>query len=300
MVHDIRFLVGVDGGGTSCRAAIADRSGAVLGSAQSGSSNITSDLELATVNILDAVNGAAKAAGLNPDSLHHAAAFLGIAGANVSDVSQRLSAALPFAIHQVGGDAIIALQGALGDNDGAIAILGTGSAFMSRKGDKVRLIGGWGFHLGDFGGGARLGREALEMALMAHDSMIEHTLLTRSLMAEFADIPEDLVLFAKSASAADYGRFAPLIIEHLDNEDPVAQHLFKKAAQSVDEAFDALALDAHGQIALLGGLSKHYPHFLAQRHQKQLVAPKADAVAGAIALAGKLAGGTLNIGGGRA
>jgi glucosamine kinase len=119
-------------------------------------------------------------------------------------------------------------------------------------------------------------------------------------MAEFADIPEDMVLFAKSASAADYGRFAPLIIEHLDNEDPVARYLFKKAAQSVDEALDALALDAHNQIALLGGLSTHYPHFLAQRHQKQLVAPKADAVAGAIALAGKLAGGTLNIGGGRA
>jgi glucosamine kinase len=299
MAENIRFLIGVDGGGTSCRAAIASLDGAVLGRAQSGASNITSNLEGATVNILDAVHSAVKAAGLPADSIKHAAAFLGLAGANVGDFGQRLSQALPFALHKIGGDAPIALQGALGDHDGAIAILGTGSAFMARKGNTVRLIGGWGFQLSDLGGGARLGREALEMVFLAHDGIVEKSELTKELMAEFSNSPEELVLFAKSAKPVDFGRFAPVILKHLNSGDKNALRLIKWAAKSIDDAFDALDLEPGDQIALLGGLAKFYPPYLAQHHRARLIDPKADALTGAIALAGKLAAGLPIIGDGR-
>jgi glucosamine kinase len=299
MTFDIRFLIGVDGGGTSCRAAIATPDGQILGRAQTGSSNITTNLEGATRSILDAVRNAILAAGLPSDSAQFAAAHLGLAGATVGDFAQRLSAALPFAVHQIGGDAPIALQGALGNNDGAIAILGTGSAFLARKGDKTRLIGGWGFHLSDLGGGARLGREALEMVLLAHDGIQPQTSLTAALLAQFDSNPDNLVLFAKSANAADYGRFAPLIVSHLAQQDQAAQQLLKSAANAVDAAFDALNLDAGDKIALLGGLAPHYPAFLAPRHVARLVAPKADALTGAIELAGKLATGAPQTDGGR-
>ncbi len=300
MTYDIRFLIGVDGGGTSCRAAVATRDGKIIGRAQTGSSNITTNLESATVSILDAVNSAMKEAGLPADSVRYSAAHLGLAGANVGDFAQKLSKALPFGIHQIGGDAPIALQGALGDHDGAIAILGTGSAFLSRKNDKTRLIGGWGFHLSDLGGGARLGRKALEMVLLAHDGVRPHSALTRALLAEFENNPDTIVLFAKAATAADYGRFAPLIIGHLSEQDQTAKTLFQSAAQSVDAAFDALNLAVDDQIALLGGLALHYPAFLAPRHVARLVQPKADALTGAVELASKLAAGHQQPSGGRA
>ncbi len=299
MADNIRFLIGVDGGGTSCRAAVAQLDGTIMGRAQSGSSNITSNLEGATVNILDAVQNAISAAGLPADSVKQAAAFLGLAGANVGDFSERLSASLPFALHQVGGDAPIALQGALADHDGAIAILGTGSAFMARRANTVRLIGGWGFHLSDLGGGARLGRKALEMTLLAHDGIIAHSELTRELMSGFSNSPDNLVLFAKSAKPVDYGNYAPIIVSHLAQGDATALRLINQAATSIDEAFDALDLSANDQIALLGGLAKYYPPYLAQRHRDRLIEPKADALAGAVALADKLARGEPHIGGGR-
>jgi glucosamine kinase len=299
MAHDIRFLIGVDGGGTSCRAAIAHLDHTVLGRAQSGSSNITTNLEGATNNILEAVYGAIRAAGLPADCVKNAAAFLGLAGANVGDFMEKLSVSLPFAVHQISGDAPIALQGALGDCDGAIAILGTGSAFMARKAGTVRLIGGWGFHLSDLGGGARLGREALEMVLLAHDGMAAHSDLTQALFAEFSNSPESLVLFARNAKAVDYGTFAPLIVSHLSKSDPVAVRLFDGAAQAIDAAFDALKLDEDDKIALLGGLAPHYPPFMAERHRRRLIEPQADALMGAIALAGQLSKGALHVSGGR-
>ena len=299
MAHDIRFLIGVDGGGTSCRAAIASLDGKILGRAQTGPSNITTNLEGATRSILDAVQNAILAAELPSHSAQFAAAHLGLAGATVGDFAQRLSAALPFAVHQIGGDAPIALQGALGNHDGAIAILGTGSAFLARKGNKTRLIGGWGFHLSDWGGGARLGREALEMALLAHDGIHPHTDLTRALLAQFENNPDNVVLFAKSAQAADYGQFAPIIISHLAPHDQTALQLFKAAAHAVDAAFDALNLETGDQIALLGGLAPHYPAFLAPRNAARLVTPKADALTGAIELASKLLTGAPQHSGGR-
>ena len=66
---------------------------------------------------------------------------------------------LPFARARIESDAVIALKGALGDDDGAIAALGTGSVFGVQRGGEVRMIGGWGFLLGDQGSGARIGRE---------------------------------------------------------------------------------------------------------------------------------------------
>ena len=70
----------------------------------------------------------------------------------------------------VESDAPIALDGALGARDGAIAIIGTGSTFVLRQDGRTRAIGGWGF-LGDHGGGARIGRDLLEETLLAYDGI---------------------------------------------------------------------------------------------------------------------------------
>ncbi|MET0172534.1 MAG: BadF/BadG/BcrA/BcrD ATPase family protein, partial [Agrobacterium vaccinii] len=45
-----RYLVGVDGGGTSCRAAVADVNGQILGRGKSGASNIMSAPDQAILN----------------------------------------------------------------------------------------------------------------------------------------------------------------------------------------------------------------------------------------------------------
>ena len=46
-----RYLVGVDGGGTGCRAAIADLTGRLLGQGAAGPANATTDLAQTIVNV---------------------------------------------------------------------------------------------------------------------------------------------------------------------------------------------------------------------------------------------------------
>ena len=296
---DIRFLVGVDGGGTNCRAALATVDGKIIGRGEAGSSNITTDLDGATVNILDAIGDAFDAAGLPDEAQRETSAWLGLAGANVGPFAELLTARLPFAMKKVDGDAPIALQGALNEGDGAIAILGTGSAFLSRKGGAFKLIGGWGFNLSDFGGGARLGRDALQLTLLAHDGMRPRSTLTQAIMAEFSGNPDNLVLYAKTAKPVDFGRFAPIVVSHAAEGDAGATTLMAEQAIYVDAAFDVLCDERVHQIALLGGLAGHMPPYLAERHRNRLVTPRADALTGAVELAGKLARGEVPRSGGR-
>ena len=296
---DIRFLVGVDGGGTNCRAAVATVDGTVIGRGESGSSNITTDLDGATINILDAIGDAYDVAGLPDEAQRQTSAWLGLAGANVGPFAELLTARLPFALKKVDGDAPIALQGALNEGDGAIAILGTGSAFLSRRGETFRLIGGWGFNLSDLGGGARLGRDALQLTLLAHDGMRPKGKLTDTIMAEFSGNPDNLVLYAKTAKPVDYGRFAPFVVSSAEAGDAGARTLMAEQALYVDAAFDVLCEDNVRQIALLGGLAKHMPPYLAERHRNRLVMPRADALTGAVEMAGKLARGEVARSGGR-
>ncbi len=48
------FFLGIDGGGTGCRAALADADGLIIGQGQGGPANINTDVEGAAVNILAA------------------------------------------------------------------------------------------------------------------------------------------------------------------------------------------------------------------------------------------------------
>jgi len=130
----VEFVLGIDGGGTSCRAALAAADGTVLARARSGAANIRTDLTGARANIADAARQAFLAAGIDPVLMPRTPAVLGLAGANVGTYRQQLAAILPFAESRVETDAEIALEGAVGSGDGAIAILGTGTAYMVRRG----------------------------------------------------------------------------------------------------------------------------------------------------------------------
>jgi glucosamine kinase len=266
------FVLGIDGGGTSCRAALAAPDGRVLARASSGAANIRTDLTNARTHIVEAARRAFVEAGQDPELLVHTPAVLGLAGANVGTYRQQLQAILPFRESRVESDAEIALEGAVGSGDGAIAVLGTGSAYRVRRGGVSRPVGGWGFQVGDQASGARVGRDLLEQTLLAYDGICEASALTREIMAVFRDNPEDLVEFTVGAKPGDYGGFAPKVFEY---------------AADVEGALGALDLREGDVLCLLGGLAGLYAPLLAARYQPLLREPRGDALLGAVRMAAR-------------
>ncbi|TPK55197.1 MULTISPECIES: N-acetylglucosamine kinase [unclassified Mesorhizobium] len=284
----MKFVLGIDGGGTSCRAALAMADGTVLGRAKSGAANIRTDLTGARSNIVEAARQAFVAAGQDSDLIPQTPAILGLAGANVGTYRQQLEAILPFSTSRVETDAEIALEGAVGSGDGAMAILGTGTAYMARKNGKSRAIGGWGFQVGDQGSGARIGRDLLEQTLLAHDGVRARTPLTDSMMAVFRDNPEDVVEFTTNAKPGDFGGFAPKVFEHAEKGDAVANWILDKAVGDVEASLGALDLAADAPLCLLGGLAPLYAPRLSARYRALLREPLDDALGGAVQMAVRL------------
>lgn len=278
------YFIGIDGGGTSCRAAIADASGRILGRAKGGAANILTNPEGAATSIASAARAALSDAGLAVN-LRDIPAFLGLAGANIAGTVEKLLPRLPFLRAKIESDGLIALQGAVGDSDGAVAILGTGTVYIMRHDGILNYTGGWGFVVGDLGSGARLGHALLQECLLVHDGIHPGSDLIQSTLAEFGNDPARLVAFAHAARPGDFGRYAPGIFGAAANGDSVAIALLRQAASYVDEALDAAARAGCGKICLLGGLAPFYPPWLSERHRALLVEAQADALTGAVALA---------------
>lgn len=273
------LYLGVDGGGTGCRAAVADEEGRVLGTGESGPANIASDPEGAEANILHAARAALAAAGLWDLGLGSLQAGLGLAGANSAGAVEALRTALPFARARIESDAVAALKGALGDDDGVVAAVGTGSIYGAQRSGIVRQIGGWGLVLGDEGSGAWIGRALCREALGAVDGFRDPTPLLEALLDEKGG-SLGIIGFSVRARPADFAALAPRV---LGSDDPAAIGIMRRAEEDVAAAVELLRGGEPLPVVFLGGLGPHYAERLSAR--VPAAEPKGTALDGALRLA---------------
>ncbi|PWK70564.1 N-acetylglucosamine kinase [Aminobacter sp. AP02] len=281
------LVLGIDGGGTGCRAAVATQAGDILGRGRGGPANIRTDLAGSRENIVEAARLAFADADLDPALFITTDAVLGLAGANVGDYKQQLEAILPFRNSTVENDSLISLEGALGDNDGAIAALGTGTVYLGRRSGQLRPVGGWGFQIGDLGSGARIGRDLLQETLLVHDGIRAGSPLAELVLDRFGRKPGEMVEFTTAAKPADYGTFAPMVFEHAAKGDVVAKRIADRAVADVEETLAVFDLAPSERLCLLGGLAGLYAPLLSQRYRQIMHPPLQDALGGAVAMAAR-------------
>jgi len=279
----MQLFLGVDGGGTGCRAAVADPAGRILGQGSAGPANIASDPSGALASILTAITEAlttAVGAAKVPEMLPTLRAGLGLAGANAAGAVARLRAGLPFRSLRVATDAVAAVKGALGEKDGILAALGTGSVFARQEAGVIRQIGGWGLALGDEGSGAWLGRSLLTASLAAHDGFRPATPLLRQVLADHGGA-EGVIGFAVTARPIDFAGLAPWI---LASDDPAAVEILAQADAAIASAIAVLQpTGAALPVTFIGGLGQTFASRLAGRWSLQPAA--GSALDGALRLA---------------
>jgi glucosamine kinase len=280
------LFLGVDGGGTQCRARLADRSGRVIGEGVGGPANIRLGVDSGFAAALTATGQCLAEAGLGEAALDRTIACLALAGATEStELAVARSRRLPFHRTVITSDAHAACVGAHGGRNGGVIIAGTGSVGWAIVDGRQHRVGGWGLALSDEGSGAWLGREAMRRILWAHDGRIAPTALLTRLFDEFDADPYAVVRWAATASPAEFGQLAPAVVEHAAQGDAVAVELMRGAAQHIDAlAARLIALGAE-RVALVGGLAPHLEGWLAPETRRHLVMPEGDALAGALQLA---------------
>jgi glucosamine kinase len=284
------LFVGVDGGGTGCRARIEDADGCLLGTGIAGPAALRLGIDRALAEVEKACHAAIAEAGLDANALSSVHAAVGLAGVGRKGALEELVLRQhPFRSVVYANDATIACIGAHGARDGGIVIVGTGSVGFAVVGASEVRVGGYGFPISDEGSGADLGLHAIRLALRAYDERAVGTSLTRDVMMRFHNDPFEAVAWMDHATATDYATFAPLVMRHADAGDAVARRIVRDAAEQIDELVRRLSECGASRVALLGGLASSMQPWLAPDVQRRLIPVEGDAVDGALHLARRAA-----------
>ena len=284
-VDETILLLGVDGGGTRCRARLATLAGDVLGEGAGGPANIRFGLDEAFGAILAAATQSLHRAGLAPPVFGRTVACLALAGASEpAHLATARARTHPFRAAIVTSDAHAACVGAHGGEDGGVIIVGTGTIAWANIAGRAHRVAGWGFPVSDEGSGAWLGCEALRRVLWAYDRRIAWTPLLDELFADFGADHHALVRFAAEARPRDFARLAPAVVAHAGRGDPLARELMQLAASHIDELGRRLIACGAPRLCLVGGLAEHIEAWLADDTRQRLDVPRGDALSGALAL----------------
>ncbi len=284
------LLLGVDGGGTLCRARLTDAPGRMLGEGTGGPSNIRLGLDESFEAMRAAAMQCLGAAGLTGTALDRTVACVGFAGAGEPALlAAAQNHAHPYRDIRVTTDAHIACVGAHGDQDGGVVVVGTGSCGWASINGGQHRAGGWGFPISDEGSGAWLGAEAVRRVLWAHDGRIAWTEMLTVLFARFNGDPHLIVGWMTQAKPRDFASFAPLVVEQAARGDVAATELLRAAAAHIDALARPLIARGAQRVAVVGGLASSLIPLLPPQTARHVVPPRGDALDGAIHLARALA-----------
>lgn len=283
------YHIGIDGGGTQCRARLYAPDGKLIGSANAGPANARLGKARVMNSLRELTNAVLKEAGLDHNILQKTKAGIGLAGIlSESDVLRYADYCESFPHAVLQSDSYIACLGAHNGNDGATLVTGTGTSAMLIQQGNAHTICSWGFDVADQASGAQMGLLAIRKALKAHDGIIAESAFSRSIMGKFNHSPAELVDWAETATPSDYAQYAPEVIAASNNHDPIAQIVTQQCFRDYRDLLDMLINKGASRISLIGGLSSIYRGLLPEQYHTYLRAPIGDPIDGAIIMAQQL------------
>ncbi len=290
----MKFIAGVDGGGTAAKLEMCGMDGRLLCRERFGPLNITGTGADAYAEQLREIfrfcENMADCASL-------CIGGAGVTQTQTAEIVRRELRAAGFSGHlTLCGDHEIALRGAM-EGPGCILIAGTGSIVygINASGQKAR-VGGYGHLIDDCGSGYALGQNALAHTVRTLDGRIPGNLLTETVM-EFLDAKDaaDIVNFVYAAETGKAGiaSLAPVVIKTAAADEPYSLEILRKnagdLAQMAGVLIRRLALE-RPRIAFLGGLLAEdnlYRRMTAENlsASAEVVTPGHDALHGAVSIA---------------
>lgn len=269
---DTPLYLGIDGGGSKCRAVIVSSDQQILGEGLSGPANPLRGMKIATDSILAATQQALTCAGLAFNDMSRLVAGAGLAGVNVPQYYQLFSDwQHPFKKLYLTSDLHIACMGAHQGQDGAVIIVGTGSCGLAAVNGEIVEVGGHGFPYGDNGSGAWFGMQLLHHVLLSLDQLAAPTLMTDLLLQELGVSDSmGLVSHFMHATPTTYAKFAPLVFTAAEAGDATALRLVEQGAAFIAAIAARLLATKPPRLSFIGGLAHKLMPYLPASVQQQV------------------------------
>jgi len=282
------YFLGVDGGGTNCRIRLADENLVTLADASGGRSNLQIENgEPAYKSITEGTREVFAKAGIDFSETANTFACFGMAGGRLPSARTAFASRdWPFAKVTVYDDIDIARAGAMSGEDGAVIIVGTGSAAMALVDGQRHQCGGWGFHIGDQMSGAILGRELVRRAVEATDGLVSGSPLTEATVQALGGSLDAVMDWSfKDRRPADYGALIPMLMEYFEKGDPVARELIDLEMDYIDNYVAWFKARGVTRMAAVGGFGTRLYPLMERRYGDFIVRPQHEPLHGAVILA---------------
>jgi glucosamine kinase len=124
--------------------------------------------------------------------------------------------------------------------------------------------------------------QAIRLALRAADGRAVRSALVDEILAAFDNDPSQAVAWSEHATATDYAAFAPVVLRHATQGDPVGRRIFERAADAIGDLLDMFMREGIERVSLVGGLSGAIVQWLTPDLRERLKSPDADGAAGAV------------------
>lgn len=236
----MKYLIGIDGGGTKTALKLADEKGNLILTNEGGACNINSmgkdSVEKMLYNLIQNTLNKAK---LSLEDI--SAICIGTAGVDRKEDKKIFHDMVRgFGFNGkfiVTNDAEIALFGGVGGEEGVILISGTGSICYGRnKEGKTKRAGGWGHIIGDEGSAYYIGISAINHIGRAHDGIEEKTIMSDLILKHLnLKSSEGLIEFVyrSGAGKAEIASLARFVDEAYKQGDNIAKGILLKAASEL-------------------------------------------------------------------
>jgi len=279
-----KLFLGIDGGGSKCKAIVMNENNDILGSGISGPGNPAYGFEQATNSITEAATLALINAGLEATALSKLNAGVGLAGVNLPTLYAKMQAwQHPFKEMFLAHDLLIACFGAHHSINGAVIVSGTGSCGFSCVDGQEALIGGHGFPQGDQGSGAWFGLQAIKQLLLSLDGISAPSLMDNVLLKKLSCTnATSIVDIIADKNATFYAQLANLVFDAAEQGDIVALAIVKEGAEYVNSIVRVLLTKKPSRISMLGGLTSRLKSWLDDDIQTQLSEPLSSPEVGAV------------------
>src|SRR4051812_13105258 len=240
MYHRSMHVLGIDAGGTKTVCMLADARGEIIAEARGGGANLQSSGELEVEKVLHHVMEAVLAErDVRPEAI-----CLGMAGGDRPDDGDAVRGIMRRIGYKartvVVNDALVALVAGAGDTPGVVIVAGTGSIAYGRDAaGRAARAGGWGYLLGDEGGGFWIGRLALSAVVRQFDGRGPVTLLTELVLAELRlDSPRELIqaVYEHGLPRRSIASIASVVQRAHDAGDAIASEIIDRAASELASA----------------------------------------------------------------
>ena len=260
------FVIIADGGGTKTQATGVRGRDGVSFEAAAGSCVPGTDMLVALRSIEDVTERLLGDAQVDRTrsriGLSLACAGLDISSSKLSFV-QQLKARFDSVI--VRSDGVAALDACVNDKSGAVVAIGTGVVATARtSAHAVIQLDGWGWPAGDRGGGAWIGRNAVERYLEAVDwGATGFDPLFNDISSELGADKAEIFDWLASATRRDYAAIARLVVSAAAEGSGAGQKLLREAAVQV-ECLGSILGKKHGikSIYITGGLATSLSAYL--------------------------------------